>query len=330
MVVRRKPWRRKAMKLHLVGTLTLAVAVLAAGEAAAQNYPDRRVSWIVPFAPGGPTDTVSRAVGAALEQIWKQPVVIENRPGAGMIVGTDYAVRQPPDGHTLLLGGNGQHSVKIFVKSVPFEPNDLRPVAKLAGAQHVLAINSGIPAKTLSELVAYLKGNPKKANYGVIPMTTFELDYHRFMRATGTDLSAVPYNSAAPIMTALVRNEVQFYFAFGASIAPLLADGKVMPIAVLGAQRSERLPGVPTAREQGLDFVAGAGFGILVHSKTPEDIVRKLGNDIAAALKSPAVGVRLRDLGYDIPGNPLEWPAELQVELKSYFEMADRLGLKPQ
>jgi tripartite-type tricarboxylate transporter receptor subunit TctC len=161
-------------------------------------------------------------------------------------------------------------------------------------------------------------------------LTTFELDYHRFMRATGTELVPVPYNSAAPIMTALVRNEVQFYFAFGASIAPQLPEGKITPIAVLGAQRSERLPGVPTAREQGLDFIAGAGFGILVHSKTPEDIVRKLGNDIATALKSPAVGTRLRDLGYDIPANPLEWPADLQVELKSYFETAERLGLKPQ
>jgi tripartite-type tricarboxylate transporter receptor subunit TctC len=314
-------------------TLWMGAAVLGCllgTSAHAQNYPTQRVTLVVPFAAGGPTDVVGRTVGAAMEQLWKQPFIIENKPGAGGHVGTEFVSRAKPDGYTLLFNGNGPRTAKFFMKDIPYNPSDLRAVVKMAGSQYVLVVHPSVPASNLQELIALAKAKPKSINYGTFALTTYEFDYQRFQQAAGVEMTPVSYNSAAPTMTALLRNEIQFYFGIQGSILAMVNEGKMKPIAMLGAARANDYPNVPTAREQGLDFQAGFGFGILVHSKTPEDLVQKIGRDIAGVLKTPAVADKLKSMGYDVPPSPLDWPKELDVELKAYEEIAQRLGIKPQ
>jgi tripartite-type tricarboxylate transporter receptor subunit TctC len=308
----------------------LAAITLAAGGSWGQAYPNQRVTVIVPYAPGGPTDVIARTVGAELEKTWKQPVIIENRPGAGGLVGPEYVTRQKPDGYTVLLHGSGVHTAKIFFKSMAFDPNDLRPVVGLGGSSTLLVVPTSLGVKTLKEFVDLAKSKPKQLNFGAIPFNSQELDYHVLQRLAGIQMTMVPYTSAVPQFEALMRGDIHFYMGVSQQVASALSAGKIVALGYSGSERHPNHPTVPTVRELGYDFLSGFTLGWLVHAKTPEDVVQRLGRDSAAALKVPEIATRLAGAGFLVPKEPLEWPRQVDREVKTYVEVARALNYQPQ
>ena len=310
--------------------LVAFVAALAVADAGAQSYPTGRVTLIVPFAPGGPTDIVARTVMNEVQKGWPQPVVIENKPGAGGLIGSAYVTQQKPDAHTLLLQGNVPKTAKLFLKDVPLDPADLRAVAALGQSSYLLTVNPSLGVKTLADFIKLAKSKPKEFNYGVIPLNVNELDYYVFQRTAGIQLTPINYQSAAPIIPALLRGDVTVYMGIVSLLQSQVAAGKVTPLAYVGAERHPRLPDVPTARELGLDFVTGYTLGIYAHAKSPEDSVQKLGRDLVAALKAPEVVTALDTAGFQVPADPLGWGKRIEGELAKYTEVARSLNYQPQ
>jgi tripartite-type tricarboxylate transporter receptor subunit TctC len=316
-------------RFALLAVAALGVALGGADAARAQAYPSGRVTMVVPFAPGGPTDLVARTVMNEVEKGWNQTVVIENRPGAGGLTGSAYVTQQKPDGHTLLLQGSVPKTAKLFLKDVPLDANELRAVSSLGQSSYLLSVNPSLGVKTLAELVKLAKSKPKDLNYGVIPLNVNELDYYVFERAAGIQLTPIAYQSAAPIIPALLRGDVTVYMGIVSLLVPQVEAGKVTAIAYVGPERHPRLPNVPTAKEAGVDFVTGYTLGIYTHSKTPEDSFQKLSRDIAAALKSPNVISALDKAGFQMPANPLGWGAQIERELAVYTDVARSLNYQP-
>jgi tripartite-type tricarboxylate transporter receptor subunit TctC len=295
----------------LFSTLALAALGALATQALAQTWPTRQVTLIIPFPPAGPTDILARAFAPALEAAWKQPFVIEFRPGAGGMLGTGEVSRAKPDGYTLVLQANGVVLAPIFQKSIPYDPADLRPVVGVASSSYLVVTNPATAAKTLGEFVALAKGRPKQVNYGTIPYTPFDLDYHVFQQRAGVELTTINYNGAAAMAEALMRGDIQMFFGTPAAVIPLVKAGKLVPIAYTSPTRGVLFPDVPTAREQGIDLVAGFTLGLWAPAKTPDDIASKIGADV------------------DQPAHR-QYPQQMQAELKGYTEVAQKIGLKPQ
>jgi tripartite-type tricarboxylate transporter receptor subunit TctC len=317
------------MKSVLNRVLALCLAA-ASGIASSQTYPTQRVTLIVPFAPGGPTDGVARVVAQELERSWKQPVIVDNRPGANGMIGASHVARQPADGQTLLVQNTGLFSIRLFVKEPPVNTDELRPVASVAQMFNVAVAHPSLGAKNLKEFIALAKQRPKALNVASSPASTLELDHHLFSRLAGVELALIGYTSGAPMLQAALRNEVQFWFANIPTAGPHIKEGKLVALAYLGPERHRQFPDVPTAREQGIDYTYGTAYGIIVHAKTPEDIVRQVGASVVAAAKQPEVAARLNAAGFDVPRAPLNWVNETAAEVKSYTEMARSLSYQPQ
>jgi tripartite-type tricarboxylate transporter receptor subunit TctC len=307
----------------------LAVFAAAAAAAGAQQYPARPVTLIVPFPAGGPTDVVARALAPLMEQAWKQSFIVEFRPGAGGMLGTEVVARAKPDGYTLLLNSDGVYAAKIFIKNLTYDPADLRPVVDVGGASLLVVTNPSVPTKTLSELVSYVKSHSGSVNTGSIPNNTSDLDIRLLGLRTGMNFTVVPYNGLPDIISAALRNDVQFFLAVPTSVQQLLTDGKLRAIVTAGTQRNERFPDVPTARESGVDFLSVFAFGIWVPAKAPADIVARIGTDVAMAVLTPEYGARMKNLSYQVSAQPLAYPATTERKVKEYFELAKQIGIEP-
>jgi tripartite-type tricarboxylate transporter receptor subunit TctC len=305
-------------------------ALFASAAAEAQSFPTQRVTIVVPLPPGGAMDVVARSVGQLLEQKWKQPVVVDNRPGGALTVGINAVARAAPDGYTLLMMGNGLKPTKLFTK-VEFGDNDLRPVVELVSGGYFLAVSSEVPAKTLAEFIAYAKARPRAVNYGTLPNTTFDLDFAHFAQRTGIQWTGVPYQGTPAAATALSRNEVQVNFGVPALMNPLVSQGKAAILAATTANRMSQAPNVPTVRELGVDFVADYSFGLWAPGRTPDAIVARIEADGAEAAKNPEVAKKFSAFGFESTGRPgAVWGREMDEQLKVYSELAQKAGIKPQ
>ncbi|WP_425065433.1 Bug family tripartite tricarboxylate transporter substrate binding protein [Reyranella sp.] len=245
-----------ARRAFLAGALA---APLLAGSARAQAWPSRSITLVVPFAPGGGTDTFARPFAARLSQELGQQVVIDNRAGAGGTVGAAMVAKAKPDGYTFLLG-SVHHAVAVTAyKQLPYDlVKDLAPVTSVASVPDVLVVYPGIPAKTLQEFIAYCKANPGKVNYGSAGLgTTRHLAGEIFNAKTGAGMTHVPYKGSGPATAALISGEVTAVFEGLGSAVPYIRSGKARALAVFTAQRSPAFPDIPTAAEAGLP-----GFGI--------------------------------------------------------------------
>jgi len=303
---------------------------IGAGAASAQEYPAKTVTLVIPYAAGGPTDLAARVVATALETKWKQSVIVENRPGAGSMVGTGSVANAEPDGYTLLANSNAYYTATLFNKSVPYDPNDLVPVVQLSESFNILSANPSVEARNLNEMLALVKANPGKYNYGTLAFTTLDLDLNAFLGATGLEMQGIPYNSQADIQLALLKNEVQFIFGIQISVTPAIKEGKVVPIATLAPERIGALPDVPTAKEQGLDFVSGNTFGILAPAAAPQNVRDTLQKDVVEVLRDPAVQEKLAKLNVTVPKDPAGWPAKVKAELERNISVAAKLNIVPQ
>jgi tripartite-type tricarboxylate transporter receptor subunit TctC len=288
--------------MSAVFTLVAATALPVAVQA--QDYPTRPVRMIVPFAPGGASDFVGRIIQPAMAELLKQQVVVDNRGGAAGNIGVEVAVRATPDGYTFLLGNVGTMAINPnYYTKFPYRPlNDLIPITQVVDVPGCLVVHPSLPPRNAKELVAHLKANPGKLNYGApAPSSANRLEMEMFLHATATKAVQVNYKGGAgPAMIGLLANEVQMMFVTFSSAVNFAKQGRVRMLGVISPERNPALPDVPTMREQGFDMVVGSWQGLFVPKGTPKAVVDRLFEVGVAAMKNPTVVKRLSDGGVTI------------------------------
>lgn len=312
-------------KPYLVATaFAVAVAPAAPVFGQADNFPSRPLRMIVPFAPGGASDFVGRIVQPAMAELLKQQVVVDNRGGAAGNIGVEVAVKATPDGYTFLLGNVGTMAINPnYYTKFPYRPlNDLVPVTQVVDVPGCLVVHPTQPPKTAKELVAHLKANPGKLNYGSpAPSSANRLEMEMFLYATGTKAVQVNYKGGAgPAMIGLLGNEVQVMFVTFSSAVNFAKQGRVRMLGVVSPERNPALPEVPTMREQGFDMVVGSWQGIFVPKGTPKAIVDKLYPVGVQMMKDPTVVKRMNEGGVSIvtSKSPEDFVAFVKAETERY------------
>ncbi len=315
-------------------TAGVLLASLLATQVGAQGFPAKPVRLVVPNAPGGAADLTARAVGQKLGDALGQPVVIDNKPGAGGVVAGETVAKAVPDGHTLLLISSGTAVSAALFKSLPFDTvKDFMPVAPLATFDLVIVVPEGSRFKTLGELVAHARANPGKLNIGTPNIgTTQNLAAELFKATAGIDVQIVPFNGTPAVVNALRGGQIDAGLDI---LSPLLAQirGRVLqPLAVTGDKRSRVLPEVPTAQESGIaGFVAASWNGLAVPAGTPREVVARLNREVVAALNDPVVKKKLEDLNLDPhPGTPEQAAAMLNNDIKRWREVIARARIERQ
>lgn len=277
----------------------LALMAMTAGGAVAQSWPNKPVRLVVNFPAGGAADTLARGIAPALGEALKQPVVIDNRPGANGIVGADNVAKAPADGYTFLLTSGGAITVDPFLyKKMPYDPlKDLTPVASVALVRVYLLVHPSVPAKTLAEFVAYLRAHPGKLSYGSAGNgSSPHIAAEMFKRAGKLEATHVPYKGAAPALNDLLAGQVQFMFDPGPGLQHV-ATGKLRMLAVASAKRAAQYPDVPTLAEGGLDVDGDSTFGVYAPAGTPRDVVDRMNKEINRALESAPLRENVNRIG---------------------------------
>ena len=315
---------RPSIGRHLARAAALSL-VLAAGSALAQAWPTRPISLVVPFPPGGTTDVLARALGEKLAKSLGQPVVIENRPGAGATLGADYVAKSKADGYTLLMGAVHHTIATSVYKKLPYDfQKDFAPISTVAMVPNVLVVNAATPARDLAELVALAKAQPGKATYGSNGNGTAQhLIGTQFQNLTGTELIHIPYKGSGPLATDLLGGQITMSFDTVTPVLPHIRSGKLRALAVTTGKRSPALPDVPTLDEAGLKgFNLGTWFGVLAPAATPKDIVSRLNADIVKIIESADFRKRMDDIGAGPVGNS---PDQMASQIRDETEKFARL-----
>ena len=297
--------------------MALGATTLPAGIVLAQSYPNKTIRIVVAFGTGGPSDSISRLLAQKLSEVMKQPVIVENKPGASGTIGADLVAKAVPDGHTLLVINQLLVQASALYASVPFDPlRDLVPITDLFSSPLWLAVNtSKSSAKTLKEFVAQVKAQPREHTYASVGNGSIGSLYgYKLNEVAGLDMLHVPYKGAGPVVMALLAGEVSASFVDFATLKAHVASGKLRPLAVSAAVRSSWTPEVPTFTEQGFPgFESFSWVGIFVTGKTAPDVVQKLSADITKILKQPDVLSKLSDMALDTGGMPKEQFAAMVV-----------------
>ena len=287
--------------------------VLAAASfgAAAQPYPNKPIKIIVPYTAGGTTDLLARTVGHKLSERWKQPVIVDNRPGANGIIGMDLVAKAPPDGYTLGLASPGTHAVNetLYAATIPHKPRkDFVPVSLAVRAPMVLVVNSTVPVKNVKELIAYVKANPGKLSIASGGSGSSQhIAAEQLKTMAGIDMVHIPYKGGGAAYVDLIGGQVQVMIDALQQAMPHIKSGKLRPIAVASAQRLPQLPDVPTLAESGVPgYESQAWYGFVAPAGTPREIVAQLSKEIAEILKMPDVRAMLEAPGLVAVGSTPE------------------------
>ena len=320
-----------ATRAALLATLALASSAHAAQNGAG-DYPNRPVRIIVPLAPGGGSDYTARFIGTRLAERVGQSVVVDNRPGASGIVGTDLVAKANPDGYTLLLAySTHAQSAQLFGK-LPYDPiRDFAPVTAVINTPLTLQLNPTVPAKNVKEFIAYAKQNEGKLNSGSSgPGSSPHLATELFLSMSGTQMAHIAYKGIAPAITALLADEVQFSLVPIAVGMPHVRAGKLRALGVAGLSRSSAAPELPTIAESGLPgFEVIGWWGLLAPAKAPRGTVDLLNRELRAALELPDVRRTLLDQGMDpAGGTPEQFGALIKADMDKWGEIGRRLGVK--
>jgi tripartite-type tricarboxylate transporter receptor subunit TctC len=317
----------------LACAVLVASAALAAAPALAQSWPTRPVRVIVPYPPGGGNDNLARIFAQKLGERLGQPFVVENKPGAGTLIGSEAAAKSAPDGHTLLLSSIVTHALApALYPKIPYDPlRDFVAVTTLAVAPTVLVVNPAFPAKSVQEIVTLARANPGKYTFpsggnGTTPHISGEI----FKAMTGTDLLHVPYKGGGPALADLIGGQVNMMFDTAASAMPHVRSGKLRAIAIATPKRHPEFPDVPTFAEQGLpDYSINSWYSLHAPAGTPRDVVNRLHAEVVEVLKMPDVVERLKTLNAD-PGGmpPAEFDAFVRAELQRYGDVIRKAGIK--
>jgi tripartite-type tricarboxylate transporter receptor subunit TctC len=330
--------RTQVSRTHVARTplasLALAFAIaLAPGAAPAQDaWPDRTITFVVPYAAGGYTDLVGRLTARYVEKELRKPVVVESRPGAGGIVGTQSVANAPPDGYTFCVCSVGAVSIAPFAQKVGYDPlQDLEPVGIVSSIVQAIIVKKDLPVRTVAELVSYAKANPGKLNYGSSGaggLTHYSVEL--FQARTGTSAVHIPFKGGAPATAALLSGEVDFAFANMSDALPQIEAGMVRGLAVTSLERSPYLPELPSVHEAAVpNFIVETWNGIIAPSKTPQPIVRKLSEILIKMADDPEVKEAMRKAGANtVKSTPEQYRAQIQQEMAQWkpliAEIADR------
>jgi tripartite-type tricarboxylate transporter receptor subunit TctC len=323
---------RMALRLAAAAAVVCAIALSASPSALALDYPTKPVRLIVGVAPGGANDTVARLVAQALSERLGQPVVVENRPGAGGNIGLEAVVNAAPDGYTLLFATSANALAASFYDNANVNfARDIAPVTSLVRGPLVMEVNPSFPARTIPEFIAYAKANPGKINMASAGIgNTTHVAGVLFMMLTGTTFTHVPYRGGAPAVADLMAGQVQLYFDGISGSLGYIRSGKVRALGVTTAQRSDVLPDVPSIAEFVPGYEAGGWYGIGVPRNVPAEIVDKLNSDINASLADPKLKTRLADLGYATLGSsPAAFGNMIAQEIAKWAKVLKFAGIKP-
>ncbi|UXC34929.1 tripartite tricarboxylate transporter substrate binding protein [Cupriavidus gilardii] len=310
-------------------------AVPAMSAIAAEAFPSRPIRLIVPFTPGGTTDILSRLVAQKAGETLGQPMVVENRPGAGGNIGAEAAARSAADGYTLVMGTLGTQVTNQFIyPRMPYDSaKDFAPVTLVANSPNVLLVNSTLPANSIGELIALARREPGKINYaststGGSPHLSGEL----LSMMAGVRMQHVPYKGAAPAMTDLLAGQVNLMFDNLPSALAQIQGGKIKALAVTGAKRASVLPSVPTVRESGLpDYEVNSWFGLLAPAGTPPERVRQLQQAVDKVLAMPDVRKRIQELGAEPGGEgSAAFAAQIKADTDKWARVIRSAGIKAQ
>jgi tripartite-type tricarboxylate transporter receptor subunit TctC len=318
------------MKRFLIGI----AAVLLATASRADEYPSRPITVILPFSAGSPAEPPMRLFAQFVEPVWKQPIVLETRPGAGSLIGIEAVVRAQPDGYTLLYTGASLSQLKIFTKDLSFDPRTaLAPIADFMEFQTFLLTNSQVPVKTIEEFVAYAKANPGKLNYGAAGRSSTQLAMEVFKRATGAPLTEVSYGGQAAYVTALLRNDVQIVPAsLGSGVKGQIDAGAFKPLMVFGSKRSPVYPDVPAASDKGWSLPSFGWFGLYAPAGTQRSIIDKISGEVRRFAAQPEAQKRVLDSGGAVltGSTPEQFRDTLDNDTRVWTEIANAIGIKPQ
>ena len=314
---------------RLLHSLLLALFVTAASA----QYPAKPIRFVVPYPAGGPLDTVARLLGQKVSESVKQPVVVDNKPGAGGNIGADIVAKSPPDGYTILMGAVATHAINpSLYASIPYDPvRDFAPITQVASTPNVLVVHPSIPAASVREFVAHAKAHPGKLNFGSGSTgSAGHLAGELFKTMAGVDMVHVPYKGAAPAMQDLIGGQLQLMFDNYASASTQVRAGKVRALAVTTARRSSLAPDLPTVAESGLaGFDISTWFGVFAPAGTPRDVVEKLHAEFTRALAAPDVRERMLNLGAEPVGNrPEEFAAYIRAEAEKYARVIKSSGAR--
>ncbi len=320
----------------MISRAAIAIAVvallLAATFAQAQEWPTRPITLVVPFAAGGTTDLVARPIAQALTEKLGQPVVVENKAGAGGTLAAGIAAKAAPDGYTIFLATVAHTMAPGLYKSLPYDfEKDFDPVTLAAQVPNVLIVHPSVPAKAVSELIAYIKANPGKVNFGSAgPGSTEHMSGELFRAMLGVDIVHVPYKGGAPMMTDLVAGQIQMAIETSGSATPHIQAGTVRALAVSTPQRSPYFPDLPTLNEAGLTgYDVTTWFGFMVPKGTPPAIRDRLYREIGDVLKQSGIRARFKDMGAEPGGQPpAEVAAFITAETAKWKKVAKESGAK--
>ena len=317
----------------LASATLLVLALITPQHGQAQPYPNKPVRLVVPYAPGGATDIISRASATELSKTLGQSVVVDNRPGAGGNVGAEMAAKSAPDGYTMLTSPSSLHGITPFLYSkLNYDPNkDLVPVIALASLANVLVLNPGVKANSLKELIALVRAQPGKlacASSG--SGSTIHMSCAMFKQMLGLDIIHVPYRGSGPALTDLLGGQVQMMFDNIPSAISHIRSGKLRALATTGPARALALPELPTMIEAGVPgYESTAWFGLSMPAGTPKEIIVRMNLEGQKAAKAPDFVKRMNDLGYEIVGGtPEQMAAMIQDEIKRWGPIVKASGAK--
>lgn len=321
--------RRACFALFLAG-----VAGGAFAQGAAAEFPKRPVRMIVPFPAGGATDLVGRLLAVKMADAWGQPVVVENRPGASGMIGSDLVAKSPPDGQTILVAITTHIQNPSLYAKVPFDPiRDFEPVSQIVLSYLTLVVRPEVPANNLKEFVALAKANQGKYTFGSFGIaSSSHIVGERFSRMAGLQMTHVPYKGSAPMTADLLGGQVNAAWADVSTATPHINAGKLKPLVVTGAQRAPMLPNVPTLGESGYAGFEPLGWvGVLVPAGTPKPIVEKIAKEIARIMALPDVRARLQEQTLvPVTSSPEAFAKVLKDDLALWAKIVQDAGITPQ
>jgi tripartite-type tricarboxylate transporter receptor subunit TctC len=312
--------------------VSACLLVALASAVHAQDYPSRPVRVIVPFAPGGPNDLIVRLVAPKLGESLGQPFLVENRPGAGGNIGTDYVAKSAPDGYTLLSVGPGSLIINPLMGKVPYDTErDFAPVALMARAPNALVAHPSLAARSVKELIALARARPGAINYGSGGNgSTPHLAAALFAAMAGIELTHIPYKGTAPATADLIGGQIQIAFLGIPAVLPHARSGKLRVLAVTGLQRSAELPEVPTVDESGVPgYEVNPWYGLLAPAGTPRAIVARLGAETTRVVRAAEMIVKLAAQGAEATGStPEEYAAVIRADTATWTRVVGQAGLR--
>ena len=316
-----------------LSSLVLAVAAaFIATSALAQDYPNKPIRMVLPFPPGGVTDLLARALAEKLAPRLGQPVIVDNKPGAGTVLASDFVARAPADGYTLLMAASSLGTAPLIYEKVGYDAlKSFTPVTQVASVVHVVVVNPALPVKSIKELVAYAKANPGKLNYSSTGTgTSTHLEGELLKSMAGVYMVHIPYRGSGPALIDLVGGQVMVMIDALGSSGPFIKAGKLRALAVTTAKRSQSIPELPTVAESGVPgYEAMPWLGLVAPAGTPQVVVDRIHREVAKVLEDPEIRERFKGWGLDIIGNtPAEFTSFLYRDVEQWARVIKSANIK--